>query len=228
LVHAKVLIADDDPNVCEIIRIYLQENHFNVIEASDGEQALSLFETEKPDIILLDVMMPGLDGFDVCRQIRKKTEVPIIMLSAKAEELDRILGLEMGADDYVTKPFSPREVLARIKAVFRRTSHQGQEEKEETFKFRDLLIHVKKREVKLNETVLFFRPKEFDLLVYLIRHKHIVVTREQLLEHVWGYDFIGDIRTVDVHIKRIRSEFEPFNFQCIKTVWGVGYQFYIE
>ncbi|GAE24516.1 two component transcriptional regulator [Halalkalibacter wakoensis JCM 9140] len=225
MAKSKVLVADDDPNVCEIIRLYFQENNFDVIEANNGRQALTLFASDKPDIILLDIMMPDIDGYEVCREIRKKADIPIIMLSAKAEEVDRVLGLEIGADDYVTKPFSPREILARIKAIFRRTSVQPSNGQEELYHFQDFDMNVNRREVIVKGNNLFLRPKEFDLLVYLVRHSQTVVTREQLLEHVWGYDYIGDIRTVDVHIKRIRSEFDQFDIGCIKTVWGVGYQF---
>ncbi|WP_088104755.1 response regulator transcription factor [Halalkalibacter urbisdiaboli] len=227
----KVLIADDDPNVCEIIRLFFSENNFEVIEASNGHEALSLFESTNPDIILLDIMMPGMDGYEVCREIRKKADIPIIMLSAKDEEFDRILGLEIGADDYVTKPFSPREIIARIKAIFRRTTVKNStelEHNEEIYQFKPFKIDVKKREVIVDGTPLFFRPKEFDLLLYLIRHSNAVLTRDQLLEHVWGFDFEGDIRTVDVHVKRIRNEFAKHQIDCIHTVWGVGYQFLLK
>ncbi|WP_100404723.1 response regulator transcription factor [Bacillus solitudinis] len=227
--NPKVLIADDDPNVCEIIRLFFTENNFDVTEASNGLEALSLYESVKPDVILLDIMMPGMDGYEVCREIRKKADIPIIMLSAKDEEFDRILGLEIGADDYVTKPFSPREVIARIKAIFRRTtvknSVDSDTKDDEFYVFDNFTLSVKKREIVVNDTPLFFRPKEFDLLLYLIRHPKAVLTRDQLLEHVWGYDFAGDIRTVDVHIKRIRTEFAVHHIDCIQTIWGVGYQF---
>nr|WP_246594088.1 response regulator transcription factor [Evansella tamaricis] len=224
----KVLIADDDPNVCEILSLYLKENQHDVVEANNGQQAISLFDSENPDIILLDIMMPDMDGFEVCKEIRKKSTIPIIMLTAKDEEFDRILGLEIGADDYVTKPFSPREVMARMKAIFRRLptmENTSSEENQEDYNFKSFSISVKKREVLVNKTRLFFRPKEFDLLLYLIRHSNAVLTRDQLLEKVWGFDFIGEVRTVDVHIKRIRDEFAKHNIHCIHTVWGVGYQF---
>ncbi|WP_078553675.1 response regulator transcription factor [Bacillus alkalicellulosilyticus] len=224
-----VLVADDDPYVCEIIRLFFTDNNYTVIEANNGRDALSLFESENPDIVLLDIMMPDIDGYEVCKEIRKKTDTPIIMLSAKDEEFDRILGLEIGADDYVTKPFSPREIIARIKAIFRRTSARplGDERsvEEEIYTFSSFSIAVLQRKVDVQGTSLTLRPKEFDLLLYLVRHPNAVLTREQLLEHVWGFDFVGDIRTVDVHIKRIRTEFAKHHIDCIHTVWGVGYQF---
>jgi two-component system response regulator ResD len=223
----KVLVADDDPNVCEIIRLYFQKNNFEVIEAQNGKEAIEKFESDKPDIILLDIMMPELDGYDVCKYIRNKTDVPIIMLSAKDEEFDRIIGLEIGADDYVTKPFSPREVIARIKAIFRRIpdEQKSKETDRDVYIFDLLKVDPKRRAVTVNGVKLFFRPKEFDLLFYLIQNEKAVLTRQQLLEHVWGFDFIGDIRTVDVHIKRIRQELASQGIECVHTVWGVGYRF---
>ncbi|OLO39184.1 DNA-binding response regulator [Alkalihalophilus pseudofirmus] len=223
-----VLVADDDPNVCEIIRLFFTENNYRVIEANCGREALSLYESTNPDVILLDIMMPDIDGYEVCRQIRSKTDVPIIMLSAKGEEIDRILGLEIGADDYVTKPFSPREIIARIKAIFRRLPDKNSNEvtsDQQTYQFANFSIHAKSRQVLVKEEKLFLRPKEFDLLLYLVQNINTVLTRDQLLERVWGIDFGGDIRTVDVHIKRIRTEFAKHEIHCIHTVWGVGYQF---
>ncbi len=225
-----VLVADDDPNVHEIIQLYFEENNFNVIKAMNGQEALSFFESTNPDVILLDIMMPDIDGYEVCREIRKKADIPIIMLSAKGDEFDRILGLEMGADDYVTKPFSPREIIARIKAIFRRIPEKTKtnlELEEEQFFNPNFSISVKRREVTVKNDKLFFRPREFDLLLYLVKHENIVLTRDQLLEHVWGFDFVGDMRTVDVHIKRIRHAFARYNIHCIHTIWGVGYQFKI-
>ncbi|MDQ0255118.1 DNA-binding response OmpR family regulator [Evansella vedderi] len=223
----KVLIADDDANVCEILSLYLKENHYDVVEANNGQDAINLFKTTNPDIILLDIMMPDIDGYEVCKEIRKTATVPIIMLTAKDEEFDKILGLEIGADDYVTKPFSPREVIARIKAIFRRMPAPPEvlELNNDKYEFENFTVYVKQREVQVGGKKLFFRPKEFDLLLYLIRNPNIVHTRDQLLEKVWGYDFVGDIRTVDVHVKRIRDEFAAHNIDAIHTVWGVGYQF---
>lgn len=225
----KVLVADDNPNVCEIIRLYFEQNQMDVLEARNGLEALQLARTELPDFIILDIMMPEMDGLEVCRQIRKDFNIPIIMLTAKDEELDRVLGLEIGADDYVTKPFSPRELVARIKAILRRIrSDQMQNDlpmERQIIQIGPITVHMRNREVSVHGQSLFFRPKEFDLLVYMMKHAGAVLTRDQLLRHVWGYDFVGDIRTVDVHVKKIREHLAPFDFECIHTVWGVGYRF---
>jgi len=223
----KVLIIDDDPNVHEIIHLYFEQLEMKILNAYDGVTGVEMVETEYPDVIILDVMMPEMDGYDTCREIRKRTETPIIMLTAKGEEFDRILGLELGADDYVTKPFSPRELIARIKAIFRRLEPRqiGTSETKEIYEFEGLSIDLKKREVLVKEKKTDFRPKEFDLLVFLVRSPGMVFTREQVLEQVWGYDFIGDIRTVDVHIKKIRQKLSSLSTDYVHTVWGVGYKF---
>ncbi|MBU8905236.1 response regulator transcription factor [Desertibacillus haloalkaliphilus] len=228
---SKVLIADDDVNVREIIRIYFEEQNIELIEAPNGKAAVSLVDSESPDLLILDIMMPELDGYDVCREVRKHSNVPIIMLTAKTEEFDRILGLELGADDYVTKPFSPRELVARIKAIFRRmdsvaeSSKNSRDTKAFTYEFGELKIDINRREVLVRGEVINFRPREFDLLVHMAKSPGSVYTREQLLEQVWGYDYIGDIRTVDVHVKKIREKLKR-NF--IQTVWGIGYKFEVE
>ncbi|OIJ22411.1 DNA-binding response regulator [Anaerobacillus alkalidiazotrophicus] len=230
----KVLVVDDDPNVREIIRIYFKTQQIGLVEADDALLALELVEKEMPDIIILDVMMPKMDGFEVCREIRKKYDIPIIMLTAKTEEFDRVLGLELGADDYVTKPFSPRELIARIKAIFRRMQPKDHSYGSEnginikTLMFDNLTIHIDRREVLVHGEKITLRPKEFDLLVHLAKSTGNVFTREQLLEQVWGYDFIGDIRTVDVHIKKLRQKLLSLQKDCIQTVWGVGYKFEVE
>lgn len=223
----KVLIIDDDPNVHEIIRLYFEQQYMTIVHAYDGETGVRYVETESPDVIILDVMMPKMDGYDTCREIRKQADTPIIMLTAKGDEFDRILGLELGADDYVTKPFSPRELVARIKAIFRRIEPRQsiQEETKEKYEFEGLSIDLKRREVLVNQQRIEFRPKEFDLLVFLVRSPGNVFTREQVLEHVWGYDFIGDIRTVDVHVKKIRNKLSDLHVEYLQTVWGVGYKF---
>lgn len=225
----KVLVADDDANVREIIRLYFEKQQIQMIEAYDGQDALEKVEKEEPDIIILDVMMPRMDGYQACRELIKKYEIPIIMLTAKGEEFDRVLGLELGADDYVTKPFSPRELISRIKAIFRRMQRRQPATAEETAKnvleFENLTIHIDRREVIVSGQKISFRPKEFDLLVYLARSPGVVFTREQLLEFVWGYDFMGDIRTVDVHVKKLREKLSPHCDECVQTVWGVGYKF---
>lgn len=226
----KVLVADDDPNVCEIIRLYFAKQQIQLLEATNGKQALDMVDSQKPDAIILDVMMPKMDGFEVCREIRKKHDIPIIMLTAKEEEFDRVLGLELGADDYVTKPFSPRELVARIKAIFRRMQPRDkiEEDQGKVFAFSRLKIDIDKREVLADGEKILFRPKEFDLLVHMAKSPGTVFTREQLLEQVWGYDYFGDIRTVDVHIKKIRQRLSGMNGECVHTVWGVGYKFEVE
>ncbi|KZE80875.1 two-component system response regulator [Paenibacillus elgii] len=224
----KVLVADDDPNVREIIRLYFEKQHISMIEAQDGEEALELVEKEAPDIVILDVMMPKMDGFEACRQILKRFDIPVIMLTAKREEFDRVLGLELGADDYVTKPFSPRELVARIKAIFRRMQRRKLPDEPVAITLEGLSINTERREVLAGEERIVLRPKEFDLLTHLARSPGTVYTREQLLEQVWGYEFIGDIRTVDVHVKKLREKLLPYRNDCIHTVWGVGYKFEVQ
>jgi two-component system response regulator ResD len=230
----KVLVADDDTNVCEIIRLYFKQQQIELVEANNGLVALELVEKESPDIIILDVMMPEMDGYEACREIRKNSDIPIIMLTAKGEEFDRVLGLELGADDYVTKPFSPRELVARIKAIFRRMqprilpSEDSDAATKCVIEFDNLKIHIDRREVMVDGEKISFRPKEFDLLVHLAKSSGNVYTREQLLEQVWGYDFIGDIRTVDVHVKKVRQKLSQLKKECIQTVWGVGYKFEVD
>ncbi|UUZ79600.1 response regulator transcription factor [Paenibacillus sp. P26] len=226
----KVLVADDDPNVREIIRLYFEKQHIQMIEAQDGEEALELAEKESPDIVILDVMMPKMDGYEACREILKRYDIPIIMLTAKNEEFDRVLGLELGADDYMTKPFSPRELVARIKAILRRMqrSKSAEGELQAVYEFEGLSILPDRREVIAGDEKISLRPKEFDVLLHLAKSPGTVFTREQPLEHVWGYDFIGDIRTVDVHIKKLREKLGSYRNDCIQTVWGVGYKFGVE
>lgn len=227
----KVLVADDDPNVREIIRIYFEQNQIEMIEAQDGIEAVELAETMSPDMIVMDVMMPRMDGLEACREIHKKMDIPIIMLTAKGEEFDRVLGLELGADDYITKPFSPRELVARIKAIFRRIQPKQQvliEDANMVYEFTGLKIHLGRREVIVHGEKIRFRPKEFELLVHMAKSPGNVYTREQLLEHVWGYDFMGDARTVDVHVKKVRQKLCNFGNECIQTIWGVGYKFEVE
>ncbi|TBL70265.1 response regulator transcription factor [Paenibacillus thalictri] len=224
----KVLVVDDDPNVREIIRLYFEKQQIQLAEAEDGLQALDMVEKVSPDIIILDVMMPGMDGYDTCRELMKHYDIPVIMLTAKGDEFDRVLGLELGADDYVTKPFSPRELMARIKAIFRRMQARRPavpDDQSQAIEFDGLTIRPERREVLVHNEKIGLRPKEFELLVHLAKSPGVVYTREQLLEQVWGYDFLGDIRTVDVHVKRTRSKLSDFGCDCIHTVWGVGYKF---
>jgi two-component system response regulator ResD len=230
LSFTKVLLADDDPNVREIIRLYFHKQQIELLEAPDGRTALELTQSHSPGIVILDVMMPELDGFEVCREIRKFSEVPIIMLTAKDEEFDRVLGLELGADDYVTKPFSPRELVARMKAIHRRLQpREAQDgEPQSVLDFGKLSMNKQRREVIVKGEKVSFRPKEFDLLTHMAEVPGTVFTREQLLDQLWGYDFYGDIRTVDVHIKNIRDRLSTYNTECIHTVWGVGYKFEVD
>ncbi len=225
----KVLVADDDPNVREIIRLYFEQQQIHMIEASDGLEAVEKALNGEPDIVILDVMMPNMDGYEACREILKHSDLPIIMLTAKGEEFDRVLGLELGADDYVTKPFSPRELVARIKAIFRRMQPRkqlaGEESKTNELAFEGMRILIDRREVLMGEEKISLRPKEFDLLAHMAKVPGQVFTREQLLEQVWGYDFFGDIRTVDVHVKKVRKKLSEYPGEYIHTVWGVGYKF---
>lgn len=226
----KILIVDDEKNICELIRLYVEKEGYKTVFAYDGEQALMVFDQEKPDIILLDVMMPKKDGWEVCRQIRAKSDVPIIMLTAKGETIDKVLGLEFGADDYVVKPFEPKELVARIKAVLRRYNVEAKDSTDEkVISYEGLTINPVTYEVFLDGKLTEMPPKEFELLYFLAKNPNKVFTRNQLLDEVWGYEFFGDSRTVDVHIKRIREKVESIDRPWkIKTVWSVGYKFSTE
>lgn len=220
----KVLVIDDDQNVLELVKLYGEREGFTVIGISDGNLTLPVFEREKPDVVVLDIMLPGKDGLTLCRELRAIRMVPIIMLTAKGEEADRVLGLEMGADDYVSKPFSPRELMARIKAVLRRTqtidnAMDGQ------LKYPGLDIQADTRRVLVNDEDIRVTPREFDLLYYLAQNPRRIFTREELLLAVWGFDYFGDERTVDVHIRRLRKKLAVLSHDYLTTVWGVGYQF---
>ncbi|MDD4324439.1 MAG: response regulator transcription factor [Eubacteriales bacterium] len=222
-----ILIADDDPVVHESLGLYLDAENFTYASAYDGEEALNMAQTEKPDLIILDLMMPKMSGIDVCRNIRKTSNVPIIMLTAKGEEIDRVLGLELGADDYIVKPFSPREVIARIKVVFRRIhdAEQGNHN-QSILRFDGLEINLDNYQVKVEDEVVAFTPKEVEILYLLASHQGQVMSREQILSQVWGYDYFGDTRTVDTHIKRIRQKIDTENPKyALITVYGVGYKF---
>ncbi|WP_371366751.1 Transcriptional regulatory protein SrrA [Sporomusa rhizae] len=224
-----VLIVDDEQPIRELLALYLTREGFTVTEAADGAQALIKHQEKKPDLILLDIMMPVLDGLEVCRQIRKFSEIPIIMLTSRAEDDDRILGLDIGADDYVTKPFNPREVVARVKAVLRRQS-APKEKPAEALSYPNLLIDMAKHTVIAFGEEVALANKEMELLWHLASHPGVAVSREQLLESVWDYSYCGDTRTVDTHIKRIRKKLgipadSPWD---IKTVWGIGYKFEVK
>ena len=226
MTNTKILIADDDRNICELLRIYLEKEGYNVVLAGNGEEALSKFDAEEPDILLLDVMMPRLDGWQVCRELRKKSEVPIIMITAKGETFDKVLGLELGADDYVVKPFEPKEIVARVKAVLRRTGKANSENDKKEVSFDKLTVNMTKYELKVDGKTVDTPPKELELLFHLASNPNRVYTRDQLLDEVWGFEYYGDSRTVDVHIKRLREKLEGVSEKwSLKTVWGVGYKF---
>ena len=224
----KILVADDDLNICELLRLYLEKEGFEVVMAHDGEEAVAKFESEKPSLILLDIMMPKLDGWQVCRQIRQKSDCPIIMLTAKGETFDKVLGLELGADDYMVKPFDTKEVVARIKAVLRRctvTTSQT-ESSEGVIEFDNLRLDMNSYELRVKGKVVEAPPKELELLNCLASHPNRVYTRDQLLDEVWGFEYYGDSRTIDVHVKRLREKLAGASDKWeLKTVWGVGYKF---
>ena len=221
----KILIADDDKNIAELIRLYVTKEGFTAVTANSGAKAIELFRSEEPSIIILDIMKPEMDGWQVCREIRKTSNVPKIMLTAKGETFDKVLGLELGADDYMVKPFDTKELVARIKAVLRRTDAKEQKADKEIV-FPKLEINLSNYELKIDGKITEIPPKELELLYFLASNPNRVFTREQLLEEVWGFDYFGDSRTVDVHIKRLREKLENVeaNWQ-LKTVWGVGYKF---
>ena len=221
----KVLIVDDDTNICELLRLYLEKEGFVTSIANDGESAITIFKQEQPDIMLLDIMLPSLDGWQVCREIRKFSDTPIIMITAKGETFDKVLGLELGADDYISKPFETKEVIARIKAVLRRSSAtQSQSIKE--VQYDKLLINLTNYELKVGGKHIDTPPKEMELIYHLASNPNRVFTRDQLLDEVWGFDYYGDSRTVDLHVKRLREKLEGVSEEWeLKTVWGVGYKF---
>ena len=221
----KILVVDDDLNICELLRLYLTKEGYNVVIANDGVTAVTMFQEESPNLVLLDIMLPKLDGWQVCREIRKFSETPIIMLTAKGEVFDRVLGLELGADDYVVKPFDTKEIVARIKAVLRRSAASAGEEVKEVH-FDKLSINLTNYELKVNGVQIDTPPKEMELIFHLAKNPNRVFTRDQLLDEVWGYDYYGDSRTVDVHVKRLREKLEGTSDKWeLRTVWGVGYKF---
>ncbi|HEX9074683.1 MAG TPA: response regulator transcription factor [Anaerolineae bacterium] len=223
----RILIVDDEPQVLEVLKLYLSRDGFRVNTAADGQAALTAFDTLTPDLVVLDLMLPKVDGFQVFKELRGKSPVPIIMLTARGDELDRVLGLELGADDYIVKPFSPREVVARVKNVLRRVSQPTQDSSEQALSYGDLRIDPRTRLVEAKHGKVELTSKEFDLLYFLARHPGQVFTRAQLLDKVWGYEFFGDASTVTVHIRRLREKIEPDPAQprYLSTVWGIGYKF---
>ncbi len=223
----RILIVDDDTNICELLRLYLEKNGFATAVANDGVTAVEMAEQKNFDLILLDIMLPKLDGWQVCREIRKDSTVPIIMLTAKGETFDKVLGLELGADDYIAKPFDTKEVIARIKAVLRRSAPSKGEE--EVVSYDKLVVNRTNFELIINGKRIDTPPKELDLLYKLASHPNKVFTRNQLLDEVWGFDYFGDSRTVDVHVKRLREKLDGVSDEWeIKTVWGVGYKFEVK
>lgn len=227
----KILIVDDDVNIAELISLYLTKECYDTRMVNDGEEALAVYEQYQPNLILLDLMLPGIDGYQVCREIRTKSNVPIIMLSAKGEIFDKVLGLELGADDYIMKPFDSKELVARVKAVLRRYQPVKQEAPASDIKcveYPDLVIN------QTNYSVLYYGqpvdmpPKELELLYFLASSPNQVFTREQLLDHIWGYEYIGDTRTVDVHVKRLREKIKDHDAWSLATVWGIGYKFEVK
>nr|WP_305790379.1 response regulator transcription factor [Calderihabitans maritimus] len=219
----KIMVVDDDENICELVRLYLTKENFEVVVVHDGLTALEKIEEEVPSLVILDIMMPGMDGWEVCREIRKMSNLPIIMLSAKGESFDKILGLELGSDDYVVKPFDPKELVARVKAVLRRYESPRTERKQVIYP--QLVINLNEYTVKVDGKEVELAPKEIELLYFLASHPNKVFNREQLIEKVWGYDYLGDTRTIDVHVKRLRAKLGSNPHWQIKTVWGVGYKF---
>lgn len=224
--NEKILVVDDDTNICELLRLYLEKEGYVVKIVNDGVSAINAFKQENPDLTLLDIMIPKLDGWQVCREIREFSDKPIIMLTAKGETFDKVLGLELGADDYVTKPFDTKEVVARIKAVLRRTAPASDTSDVKEVNYDKLSINLTNYEMKVNGVSVDTPPKELELIYHLASNPNRVFTRDQLLDEVWGFDYYGDSRTVDVHIKRLREKLEGVSDKWeLKTVWSVGYKF---
>ena len=228
----KILIVDDDENIANLISLYLTKECYETRIEHDGQSALDAFKEYAPNLILLDIMLPGLDGYEVCREIRRESKVPIIMLSAKTEVFDKVLGLELGADDYIIKPFDSKELVARVKAVLRRYTEApapvAKKPDEKRVEYKDLIINLSNYEVIYKGKPVEMTPREIELLYFLASSPNQVFTREQLLDHIWGYEYIGDTRTVDVHIKRLREKIKDHNSWAITTVWGIGYKFEVK
>ena len=233
MAKTKILIVDDDNNIAELISLYLTKECYDTKIVNDGEEALEAFEQYNPNMILLDLMLPGIDGYQVCREVRTKSNVPIIMLSAKGEIFDKVLGLELGADDYIMKPFDSKELVARVKAVLRRYQPikpvaTAPTTATKCVEYPDLTINLSNYSVIYNGKQIDMPPKELELLYFLAASPNQVFTREQLLDHIWGYEYIGDTRTVDVHVKRLREKIKDHEAWQIATVWGIGYKFEVK
>ena len=224
----KILVIDDDSNICDLLKLYFEKEGYEVRTAADGMEGISAFKIYEPDLVLLDIMLPRKDGWQVCREIREMSSKPIIMITAKGEVFDKVLGLELGADDFVVKPFDMKELSARVKAVLRRYQAHANPNDEEVIKFENIEISLQKYELKLLGKPVDVPPKELELLYFLASNYNRVFTRDQLLDKVWGFDYLGDSRTVDVHVKRLREKLEGVSDKwMLKTVWGVGYKFEI-
>jgi DNA-binding response OmpR family regulator len=217
-----VLVVEDEASIASFVSLYLKNAGYEVRTATNGADALTAVQSQQPSLIVLDLMLPDIDGIEICRRIRQKSDVPILMLTARDEDVDKIIGLEVGADDYMTKPFNPRELVARVKSILRRATPERKERETETIRHGDLFVDAGRREVKVDRQEIQLAPKEFDLLWELLDHRGLVLTRDQLLERVWGYTFAGDTRTVDVHVRQLRRKLGEAS--PIVTVWGVGYK----
>lgn len=239
MLKQKILIVDDDENIAELISLYLEKEQYDTETAHDGEEALRIVEVYNPDLILLDLMLPGIDGYEVCQQVRKTRDIPIIMLSAKGEVFDKVLGLKMGADDYMVKPFDSNELVARVSAVLRRSGTSKSEEPSENMQndfehtgdyieYDNLIVNISNYTVTFNGNNIEMPPKELELLYFIASHPNQVFTRDQLLNQLWGYDFVGDTRTVDVHIKRLREKLNGDYNWSIQTVYRIGYKFEVK
>lgn len=226
MTDTKILIVDDDPNISDLLKMYFENEGYDVKLAADGSEGLNYFKMYEPDLVLLDIMLPKKDGWQVCREIREISSKPVIVVTAKGEVFDKVLGLELGADDFVTKPFDMKELSARVKAVLRRYQAHSRQSDDEVIKFENIEISLQKYELKLKGKSVDVPPKELELLYFLASNYNRVFTRDQLLDKVWGFDYLGDSRTVDVHVKRLREKLEGVSDKWVlKTVWGVGYKF---
>lgn len=220
--NGHILVVDDESRIRDIIKQYLQFEGFTFAEAQNGQQAVEMFAADKYNLLVMDVMMPFMDGITALRIIREKSDVPVILLTAKGEEYDKVFGFDLGADDYMVKPFSPKELMARIRAILKRSAKK--EVKDEIYSYKSIVVNSLAYEVKIDGKKLNITPKEFEILLYFVRNKGMVITRESLLNEIWGYDFYGDSRTVDTHIKMLRNNLGEYR-DLIKTVWGVGYRY---
>ena len=226
MARPNIMVVDDEKNICELLRLYLEKEDFDVTICNNGSDAISLIRQNQPSLVLLDIMMPVIDGWEVCRQVREFSNVPIIMLTAKGETFDKVMGLDLGADDYIVKPFDTKEVVARVKAVLRRSSSADTEGE---VRYDKLTVNIVKYELCVDVKVMDTPPKELELLYHLAKNPNRVYTRDQLLDEVWGFEYFGDSRTVDVHVKRLREKLEGVSDQwSLKTVWGVGYKFEVK